>query len=983
MIVDRDDMPFKGLVSGARQEVLGVQGHAESPWRAVLETENTIGAIAGLAETFIDMPNRFNDTSERVIDFRTAIQGYEPYASSFSDAETVEDFSRIRRKIDRERRAQQVIAEAEGEGTLALLTLGVVDPVNLIPGGAVVRSARTGQRVISGAKTAAIAGFGAGLTSETLLQLDQETRTLTESGINVFASTVLSGILGGAVGLIKDQKTIVDKFVNDMTRTEDIVLTPKGPESAGAAAAPRTTIEQETLKSAGGLEKTFSFQDPLLRAANSNSLQARKAMQQLAEYPLKFAKNAEGIASPVSVEAKIRSHQAGLYRGIIETDDLFVRHRFGRERKAFDVAKIGVSDMISSNSGKLTRKQFYEEVGKAMRRGDDHAIPEVADAAKAMRREVFDPLKQQAIKAGILPEDVDVTTAQTYLTRIYNQEKIAAQRTEFEDVLVRWLADNNAEELTVEELAFIASDITDTLLGSAPNRVLIDAVPLERGPLKERTLNIADELIEPWLENDVELVARAYTRTVGADVELTQMFGRADLEDQITAIRDDYQQLRKGKSEKELTALNKQMQGDIRDLQAVRDRLRGTFAIPSTGPGLAAARVSSFVKTLNYVRLLGGMTASAIPDIARPIMVHGIDRTMKAPMDAIMKGTKGFKIAAEEVKLAGTALDMVLDSRAMAIADIVDDFGRNTKLERGLRGVGQKFGTVSLMAPWNAAIKQFVGVVSQTRTLNAVKAFKKGVIDSKEIERLAALGIDEDMANRIARQFDKHGENVKGTKWANTTAWDDFDAREIYRAALAKEVDKTIITPGQDKPLWMSTPLGSMIGQFRSFSVSSSQRAMLSGLQDRDAAAFSGAMAMIGLGMLSYAIKAKAAGFELSDDPAVWVTEGIDRSGLTGWFFDVNNTVEKLTRGGIGVSRLTGAPTMSRYQSRNAVGALLGPTFGTVSDIAQVTGAAGAGEWTASDTRAVRRLLPYQNLIYMRRLFDEVEAGINETIGVN
>ena len=103
---------------------------------------------------------------------------------------------------------------------------------------------------------------------------------------------------------------------------------------------------------------------------------------------------------------------------------------------------------------------------------------------------------------------------------------------------------------------------------------------------------------------------------------------------------------------------------------------------------------------------------------------------------------------------------------------------------------------------------------------------------------------------------------------------------------------------------------------------------------------------------------------------------------MTGFFFDVNNISEKLSRGTIGVNALVGGPTMSRYASRNLAGAALGPSFGTAMDLAGIIGAAAAGDFKQNDTRKIRRLLPYQNLFYLRGLLDKAEAGINEKLGV-
>lgn len=381
-------------------------------------------------------------------------------------------------------------------------------------------------------------------------------------------------------------------------------------------------------------------------------------------------------------------------------------------------------------------------------------------------------------------------------------------------------------------------------------------------------------------------------------------------------------------------------------------------------------RAGRVVRLANYMRMLGGMTVSALSDTFRPVMVHGLTRVMGDGLAPLVSNAKLFKLAAEEAKLAGTALDIVLNTRIMHMADVFDDFGRLSKFERGLQGLANNFGLVSLMSPWNAAWKQFSGIITQTRMLQGAERWAS--LPAKEREYLAWLGIDQNAADRIAAQFRAHGKQEDGVWWANTQAWSDREAVAAFRAGLVKDVDRTIVTPGQDKPLMMSTELGKMVFQFKTFNVVSTQRTALAALQQRDAVVLNGALGMFGFGMLSYALSSIVAGKELPDDPAKWIANGLDRSGLFFWLTDVVGTGGKL----LGVS------TVSRYDSRNAVGALLGPSFGTATDMVQVMSSAGQGDWRASDTTALRRLVPYQNLFYLRWLFDQAEEGINDALGV-
>ena len=62
----------------------------------------------------------------------------------------------------------------------------------------------------------------------------------------------------------------------------------------------------------------------------------------------------------------------------------------------------------------------------------------------------------------------------------------------------------------------------------------------------------------------------------------------------------------------------------------------------------------------------------------------------------------------------------------------------------------------------------------------------------------------------------------------------------------------------------------------------------------------------------------------------------------------------------------------------------MGPTFGLIGDtIKTLNGLSNGQEWLESDTRALRRLLPGQNLSILRQGFDEIEANINKSLGVN
>ena len=76
-----------------------------------------------------------------------------------------------------------------------------------------------------------------------------------------------------------------------------------------------------------------------------------------------------------------------------------------------------------------------------------------------------------------------------------------------------------------------------------------------------------------------------------------------------------------------------------------------------------------------------------------------------------------------------------------------------------------------------------------------------GNATARQVERLAASGIGEDLALRIAAQFDHGGEVINGVHLLNTEDWIDRIAADAFRTALVREVDRIIIAPGVERPL--------------------------------------------------------------------------------------------------------------------------------------------------------------------------------------
>ncbi len=929
------------------------------------------------------------------------------FVGSRSKAET--DF--IKSKIDAENNRSQIIADGGWTGTVFSMAAGVIDPTIAMPGGAIVKSVKTGKAAV---KSAASVGTVAGVSvaaQETILQQAQETRTSEETAYAITGGVLLGGILGaGASKLLS--KAEFGKLSDDIADFQDVMVAAEKEHgefvSNSTAGAAQVDTRQARLKDENVIKKLYglNYQDPMIRGQLKQSVHARRTTNDLAESPLEMAENADFVPTSVggSVESSMKTWQGPLAESIENLSDAYSRYYFGTNVGRIKKATAPIRSEFSKG-GKLTYTQFKEEVGYSLRRGDKHAIAEVQEAARTFRSKILEPGKQKAIEAGIFDKDIDIRTADSYLTRIYRKEYIIANRGEFKSILEAHfqgervkinsaiqrmelkgekISDDMAEfsRLSDEEITDVVDSVIDRILGHPEGRVPYDIVQGNRGPLRERVLNIHDLKIEKFLESDIELIGRQYTRTMSADVELTRKFGDVKLETRLKEVQEDYNRIiETAKDGKSRIKLEKEKAQAVSDIEAIRDRLRGTYALPSNPDGLLV-RSGRVLRNLNYLRLLGGMTLSALPDIAKPVFVHGMGRSFQDGLAPIIKNIGAFKMAAKEVKLAGTALDMVLDSRAMAIADIMDDYGRHSKFERSISNLTSKFGIVSLMAPWNAAAKQFSGVIVMTRMLKAMEDLANGKISPDDTRLLASSNLDENLAREIHKQFKAHGKIEDGVYIANTLDWagpNAAAARDAFRAAVVRDVDRVIVTPGQDKPLWMSTEQGAIIGQFKSFGVASVQKTLLSGVQQRDAATFSGIMMMMSLGAVTYAVKEKSAGREVSADPLVLAGNALDRSGLLGWLADADAMAYKVL-GGSPIGTMTRG--VGRYRSRNPLGAMLGPSFDALGDAMYVAGSASRGELKESDLHKMRKLAPLQNLFYVRQLLDEVEGKVAEGVGL-
>lgn len=950
---------------------------------AAFRTENTIGSAV------MHIKEQWGSSRETDVNFDPFeddyMKGYEGYAKRFVHVKNKEHADGIKTSIDRENNDHKIIDDSGWGGTVAQVSAGILDPVTLA-GFLAMPEVYVPGRIALSAGRMAVAGTADVAAREAVLNPTQETRTAEQSMFNIGAGAVLSGVLGGAAG--KLTKSEYNKLLQDTT--DHLADRPQGFASGGSAAVRNTTLEQEALSSAGGLEKLSV--SPTMRLANSPVKSVRIAGQELGTDSLQRAKNVEGIATPASAELEVQKLHDGARYEVSQKIDEQVLHLKNStpdvDALADELERVGQkvdrADVAANPQKYTAMDNFRALVSGALRNGDQSLIPQVANAAKTIRDGVFNPLKNEAIRLGLLPADVNVPGADSYLTRVWDTQQIINRRTEFKQRLSTWIAQSSPE--VADEAGFMADDVINTLLGNGSGvnaSVMADLVG-KAGSLKARTLTIPDNMVADFLENDIEKIVDRYVRQMSSDIVLTRKFGSKNMDDTFSSIHSEYDDLMNavrteytaaGKANKidaEKERLERLRSRDVEDLTHLRDKIIGT-AGKVDGSERLWARGAKSLRALTAVSRLGGMAISSLSDMARPIMVHGFSRYAKS-LAVLATNPAMRKASTEEMKKFSVGLDLVLNSRFNALADLTDDFGRGTKFERGMDVISQRFSKATGMQHWNAGMKQISGIMTSDRVLEHVG--KWGGLNKSDKAFLAKLGVDEDMAQRIAQQFEQHGKTESGLRLSNAEDWSDPVAREAFELGVLKASDFIINTPKAGTlPQFMNTWWGKTLMQFKSFLWASHEQTLLAGLQVGDSKFIQGSVGMIGLGALVTQSKAILAGREPSTDPTEILVNSIDSSGLLSMPFEINNMLDKIPNAPLSVNKLLNAGEAKRFAERGMGETLAGPALGYLFDekrgaIATAGSAigalAGTSEWDDKDTYKAQSLLPGQNLLGLR-----------------
>lgn len=585
---------------------------------AAFRSENPI--VSAMASAELETEFTFDPGYRAYEDIQGTV--YEAFADRFVGVRNKNETSILKARIKQEIEDDRTLAASGWGGFVAQMGAAILSPTSLLPGGAIVKGAKGVSIGRTGLSVAGLTGTAVAL-DEFALQSTQETR---------FGSVILGGILDVAAGKMTNAEF---KAASAQVETSIQVGYDVGRAIRSVNAAQNTTDLQlrrealfQKIRSVPVVGRAVTGSDPLMRTMLSDLTEVRRAVAQLAEPVLELdaaETGATALNGAVPVETRVKTHR--------NTELSALLGDFGRYYAEYDrdgpvglvgrfaAPVTGKWGHLAGRERKLSIREFSEEVAKSMRRGDVHPIPQVKALAEMIRKNFFDPVAREAEELGLFSNDIAPADRGSYLSRVYNTEKINShygdgtaddlvetlvrEFTQKRDLAVKRLAgeaeDIEARQLAEKTHAEIRTEVDETVQAIKGLRPGESAWPVATAkPTRASVLDVDDEILEPWLENDARAVIGRYFNQMVPESENIRTFGNIEMTDALRRINEEEASLlKKAHRPAQRRRVAKDAEAARRDLTAMKDSIRGVYALPDN-PRSAWVVGGGVSRTLSY-----------------------------------------------------------------------------------------------------------------------------------------------------------------------------------------------------------------------------------------------------------------------------------------------------------------------------------------------------------------------------------------------
>ena len=909
---------------------------------------------------------------------------YEEFIEAFDKSTSPEETARIKSKIDQRINDRRVLQDGGIMGIAAQVFFGGTDltmlPFIAVPGGGATR-------VAAGVRTALLAG-GEAAAQESVLHALDPTRTTEESAYAIGGSTVLGGLLGSLFGKAPDElKRLVDEDVNDIRMDAGAAFSGSDELGLQRAATMTDDLEMEGLKTTG-FNYLTQMTSPAYRTLASPAIESRQVTQQLVYPPARLRKAAYGYAREESVEElTAKWNTAG-----IAIDRQAARY-YPMYRKR-----------IRKEGGRpIDRTMFEERVHVASFTGRADEIAEINDEAALLRR-AYDTFKERATAVGQpgFHDEMTPKGQKHYAPSKFNTFDIMRRATQFaEDMQTLFMRHNGMDE---KEARLAADQLTNEVRNTPEDLLYITFRPDDEtgkaaANLRLRTLDFPrdDPLMLKWTVNDARLLFKNYMHTVPAHIEMTGKFGDARMGEQIEAINRRYKKLREEAVEKaekagkkypegRITRLDRLQRRDLRNIEAMRDRVLGNYG-RAPDPTNWMVRAGRSLRLQNYLTMSGNFGISSAQELAKVLGDHGIFRGLRTVAIQIDKEAR--EMTARDARRVVNGLQLLVNSRAKNLYDY--DTRATSRIGKAAMNVADVATVASGLEHITYATRLVASGASMDKLAKTItranKTGLKRVLDSEgkptgvkvsaQQEYLADMGIPENYVADMARELDKHHKTYYGQVLPMLDDWDNQELADVFEAAIRREVLRS--APERSvglTPNVIDKEFGKFFLQFKRFFLLALPNNLLTAISRRDADAITGMMMSVYASYWIMVLKLKLAGKEPPEDLDQKIVNSIDQSGALGHLTEFWNMSDAFENP-FGPSALLGEP-VPRYAKdiRNVYGTFGGPSVSTVENaFSTLQGASNViqgDEASDAQVRRATRLIWFQNYLGFRQALDEV-----------
>ena len=514
--------------------------------------------------------------------------------------------------------------------------------------------------------------------------------------------------------------------------------------------------------------------------------------------------------------------------------------------------------------------------------------------------------------------------------------------------------------------------------------------------------------MDQFRSKDIWRMVDNYSKATAAPIGLTSLAKKKGFKDiselkrwYLQNIEKDYLEMRKGKSGKESEKLINRQKKDYQNVETAFQQMYDVAGRSISIMGTGFAKFSRRAKTFNGVTQLGSAALSCIPELAMPLFRQGFlgsigdwmpTMAKKTLSAGFLKGTSAFEDNLKLIKDLNYAINTEIGMRMKAFLNEEDLLIKRNWWAASVEPIVNMFGNITRINQITDLGEGLAGHLSIARTLRILdKKFKKGVYSERDRIRNRSVFLNESDEALIYEMWKEAGSaRYQGSYASNFDQWnintpERARAADSFKASIVKDINKSAQKASKaDMGTIADSDVGSFIFQFKDWMLAANNNLLYSGIQkigQKEYDVLLSLGAMIGMGQISYIATSLArdpTGESLDLSPLKLTQEGLDRGGVFGVLMEPVNIFSKW--GWLPWN------SPSRYNNVGIAGVLIGPTLGraidTGFDIGKMAQAAyGNREYSSQDAKAIMRMIPYQNLFYLRYINEQVFLKLAESLG--